>query len=274
MLFLTTTIRSTKRAKKQAGALARVCALSFLTAMPFSASADQKTEDLLRHFESVVFGSEIEGVKNSAYIQKWMSPIRVSMTSMQGKMLAKPDGKRELKLSFVPPDSAYVAMVRKHLTTLVRATGAKSENSEKANGKPANFVIKFVPRLAMGQPFLAEDVDPATLSRLANPGVCYFLTRSISTGALFRALIIVNNELPPAQMDACLLEEMTQAMGLPNDSDIISPSIFNQNSTAQALSDSDLLLLKTLYDIRLPAGTPKVDAMRIGREILIEHLGG
>lgn len=269
MSFLTTI-----RSSKLSGALARVCALSFLTALPFPVSADQKTDDLLRHFESVVFGSEIEGVKGTEYIQKWMSPIRVSMTAMEGKMLAKPGGKRELKLSFVPPDSAYVALVRKHLTTLVRATGAKSEKSDKANGKPANFVIKFVPRLAMGQPFLADDVDPAILSRLAQPGGCYFLTRSISTGALFRALIIVNNDLPPAEMDACLLEEMTQAMGLPNDSDIISPSIFNQNSTAQALSGSDLLLLKTLYDIRLPAGTSKVDAMRIGKDILIEHQGG
>ncbi|MEX0694546.1 MAG: DUF2927 domain-containing protein [Rhodospirillales bacterium] len=260
--------------QNRTAALACVCALSFSTMASFPVAADQKTDDLLRHFESVVFGSEIDGVEGADYIQKWMSPVRVSMTSMQGKMLTGPGGKRELKLSFVPPDKAYVALVRKHLTTLVKVTGAKSEKSDEAKGKPANFMIKFVPRLAMGQPFLADDVDPAILNKLAQPGVCYFLTRSVSTGAMFRALIVVNNELPPAQMDACLLEEMTQAMGLPNDSDIISPSIFNQNSTAQSLSNSDLLLLKTLYDIRLPAGTPKVDAMRIGREILIEHLGG
>jgi len=75
-------------------------------------------------------------------------------------------------------------------------------------------------------------------------------------------------------MDACLLEEMTQAMGLPNDSDLVTPSIFNQKSTRRDLSGSDVLLLQTLYDKRLPAGTPRADALRIGREILQEHLGG
>jgi hypothetical protein len=74
-------------------------------------------------------------------------------------------------------------------------------------------------------------------------------------------------------MDACLLEEMTQAMGLPNDSDLVTPSVFNQKSTQRALSKSDLVLLKTLYDKRLPAGTPRPDALRIGREIMREQLG-
>lgn len=231
-------------------------------------------DDLMRHFENVVFGAEIDGVQAARHVQKWMSPIRVSITAMKGEMINKGDGKRELKLSFVRPDQNYVGMIRKHLTTLVKLTGAVSEKSDKDNEKPANFFIKFVPRLAMGQPFIAKDVDPDILKRLSRPGVCYFLTRSISTGAMFRSLIVVNNELPADQMDACLLEEMTQAMGLPNDSDLVTPSIFNQESTRRDLTPSDVLLLRTLYDKRLPAGTPKLDALRIGREILQEYLGG
>lgn len=255
------------RATAIAGAL-------FIAIAPMSAHANQKADDLLRHFENVAFGSEISGVKPVDYIQKWMTPIRVSISAMEGTMTTKPDGGRHLQLTNVKPDKAFVDLVRKHLTQLVKLTGTTSEKSDTANGKPANFVIKFVPRLVMGQAFMDKDVDPAVLSRLGKPGVCYFLTRSISTGALFRSLIIVNRELPPAQMDACLLEEMTQAMGLPNDSDIISPSIFNQKSTSQSLSDSDKLMLKILYDQRLPAGTPKADAMRISRVILSELQGG
>lgn len=230
-------------------------------------------DDLIRHFDSVAFGSEIDGVQAAKQVQKWMTPIRVSITAMKGDMIDQGGGKRELKLSFVRPEKAYVDMIRRHLTTLVKLTGATSEKSDKDGGKPANFFIKFVPRLAMGQPFIASDVDPEILKRLSRPGVCYFLTRSINTGAMFRSLIVVNTQLPPEQMDACLLEEMTQAMGLPNDSDIVSPSIFNQTSTRRDLADSDILLLQTLYDKRLPAGTPRADALRIGREIMQERLG-
>lgn len=238
------------------------------------AADDPSVDDLMRHFENVVFGAEIDGVQAAKHIQKWMTPIRVSITAMKGEMIEKGGGKRELKLSFVRPAQSYVDMIRKHLTTLVTLTGTVSEKSDNQNDKPANFFIKFVPRLAMGQPFIANEVDPDILKKLSRPGVCYFLTRSVSTGAMFRSLIVVNNELPPDQMDACLLEEMTQAMGMPNDSDLVKPSIFNQDSTRRELSASDILLLRTLYDKRLPAGTPKPDALRIGREIMQDRLGG
>jgi hypothetical protein len=126
----------------------------------------------------------------------------------------------------------------------------------------------------MGQAFIADDVDPAILKKLAEPGVCYFLTRAIRTGGMFRSLIVVNRELSPEAMDACLLEEMTQAFGLPNDSDIVSPSVFNQKSTLRELTETDRLLLRALYDYRLPAGTPRKDALRIGRDVMSELMSG
>lgn len=242
-----------------------------LAVSPPQASAED-VDTVLSHFDNVVFGSEYAEVAGAKQIQKWMSPVRVSISAMQGKMLQKQDGGRELKLSYVRPAEGPVGLIRKHLTTLVKLTGIKSE--EAGGDKKANFVIKLVPRLVMGQPFIAKDVDPAILKRLAKPGVCYFLTHSIRSGAMFRALIVVNAELPPDQMDACLLEEMTQAMGLPNDSDIVQPSVFNQESTRQTLSNTDVLLVETLYDKRLPAGTPRNDALRIARELLSEKMGG
>lgn len=247
-----------------------------LTGVCFAANANASDDldVLMRHFDSVVFGAEMAGVKPIEQTQKWVSPIRVSVTAMSGEMIAKPDGKRELKLSQVKPDETKVAMIRKHLTTLIKLTGAANERSDPDKGKPANFFIKFIPRLAMGQPFVASDVDPALLKKLAAPGVCYFTTRSIRTGAMFRALIVVNAELPPDAMDACLLEEMTQALGLPNDSDIMTPSVFNQTSTQQTLSREDEILIRTLYDRRLPPGTPRGDALRIGREIMAELIAG
>jgi hypothetical protein len=231
-------------------------------------------EQVLKHFESVVFGNEyeIEGVTGATQIQKWVSPVRIGVNAMKGEVKPKPGGGRELKLERVRPSADQIALVRKHLTTLVRMTGVKNEAADKAADKPANLVIRFLPRLAMGQPFVAKDIDPNILAKLGRAGVCYFVTSSIRSGAMFRGLIVVNNELPPDQMDACLLEEMTQAFGLPNDSDIVSPSIFNQKGQLRALSKTDVAIVKTLYDRRLPAGTPRADAMRLARNILAEKL--
>lgn len=226
----------------------------------------------MRHFDTVAFGSEYEGVAAATQTQKWVSPVRVSVSAMTGEMLHKPDGKRELKLSRARPTEDQIALIRKHLTTLVKLTGIESEAGDRDEGKPPNLFIKFVPRLVMGQPFIADDVEPELLKKLGQPGVCYFLTRSIRTGAMFRGLIVVNRELPPDQMDACILEELTQTLGLPNDSDVVAPSIFNRTSTLRALTDTDVMLIRTLYDKRIPPGTPRVDALRIGREVMSELL--
>lgn len=228
---------------------------------------------MLKHFESVVFGSEYESLlPEGLQIKKWVSPIRIGLNAMEGEVKPKPGGGRELKLKAVRPNETQIDLVLKHLTTLVKLTGVDNEKADSANDKAANLVIRFVPRLAMGQPFIAKDIDPELLAKLGRSGVCYFVTSAIRSGAMFRGLIVVNNELPPDQMDACLLEEMTQVMGLPNDSDIVSPSIFNQKGQMRALTKTDVILLTTLYDRRLPAGTPRVDAVRIAREILTEKL--
>lgn len=229
-------------------------------------------EAVLKHFESIVFGSEYEGVAAATQIQKWVGPVRIGVNAMMGEVKPKLGGGRELKLERVRPTNEQIALVRKHLTTLVKMTGVKNEAADKKTGKPANLVIRFLPRLAMGQPFVAKEIDPKLLSKLGGAGVCYFVTSSIRSGAMFRGLIVVNNQLPLDQMDACLLEEMTQAFGMPNDSDIVTPSIFNQQGQLRALSKTDIAMVKTLYDRRLPAGTPRKDAIRIARDILAEKI--
>lgn len=251
----------------------RIVLAAVLLASPAApAAADTDADTLLRHFESVVFGAEYAGTKGATQIQKWVGPIRMTVSNMHGNLVQKADGGRELKLENAKPEPQHVDMIRNRLTELVKLTGVKVEKRDK--GEAANFFVKFVPRLAMRASFLAKEVDPKLLAQLAKPGVCYFFTQSIATGALFRATVLVNNELPPDKMDACILEELTQAFGLPNDSDIVSPSIFNQTSVARSYSKTDIILVKTLYDHHLPAGTPRRDALRIARELIVTQLGG
>ena len=84
-------------------------------------------DQVLAHFESVVFGNEyeIEGIRGATQIQKWVSPVRIDVNAMTGEVKPKPGGGRELKLERVRPSADQISLVRKHLTTLVRMTGVK-----------------------------------------------------------------------------------------------------------------------------------------------------
>jgi len=226
---------------------------------------------LAAFFESVVFGAEYEDIaKSSTMVKKWRSALRINVSAFGGEMIDKPGGGKELKLEQQKPRPEHVQSIQKHLNTLVKLTGVKTEDGKKT-GESHNFLIKFVPRMAMAGPFLFKGftgVTPEMLTGLATPGVCYFLTAADGAGDIILAVIVVNNQLDDNQVDACLLEEMTQALGLPNDSDLVEPSVFNNKSVRRTLSANDEILLRVLYDKRMPAGTPRRQAVKIARELI------
>lgn len=246
------------------------CVIGMALSSPLAAAERPKSQDLTDFFTDVVFGAEYkEFAQGSEVVKKWVDPIRISVSSMKGEVRKKPDGSDDLKLEHQRPPAYPVQMIQKHLKTLVKLTGVVVEDAKKV-GKSPNFFIKIVPRLAMHAPFLVPKADPKLLRRLAGPGVCYFLTAAIK-GEIVWATVVVNGELNKARIEACLLEEMTQALGLPNDSDLVQPSIFNQRSTRQSLSRSDIILIASLYDEKLTAGMAVKKAIPIAAGI-ISHL--
>lgn len=236
-----------------------------------SAAADRpSSEDLTKYFEDVVFGAEFEKLtEDQKFAYKWTGPIRISVSAMDGKLITGKNGKPELIMSNRRPSKKAVSSIQKHLNTLVKLTGVKTEDSKKS-GKPANVFIKLVPPLAMHAPFLDNTVSPKTLKHLAQVGRCYLIF-SGPTGEIERATIVVNNQLPEDLMDACILEELTQAFGLKNDSDIVQPSIFNQLSQGRSLTRTDIILLVALYDEKIKPGMHLNEAMPIAAGI-IDHL--
>ena len=248
------------------GLILLLSGISAPSALAGEALPSQK--ELTRFFEKVVFGAEYDGLtRESAVIKKWVSPIRVSVSAMSGSLVTKPDGGRELKLAKIRPKDAHVSSIRKHLSTLVKLTGVKTEDAKKA-GKSPNYFIKFVPRLAMHIPSLVKNAPPRLLRKLAGPGVCYFLTAADASGRITWATVIVNIEMTDQLIDSCLLEEMTQTLGLPNDSDIVQPSIFNNRSILSNLTRNDLIVVGTLYDDRLRVGMERVVAVKKAADII------
>lgn len=256
-----------KRIRKELFSLVAVLAVSVFATVSV---ADElpTAKQFTRFFETVVFGAEYQEVtRESAIVKKWTTPIRVSVSAMSGEMIAKADGGRELKLKNIRPKDAHVTSIRNHLNTLVKLTGVKTEDAKQVGEKP-NYFIKFVPRLAMHIPSLVTKASPNLLRRLAGPGVCYFLTAADKTGAITWATIVVNIEMTDQQINTCLLEEMTQTLGLPNDSDIVQPSIFNNRSVLDSLTRNDLIVVATLYDDRLSVGMPRAAAVSTAQTII------
>ena len=72
----------------------------------------------------------------------------------------------------------------------------------------------------------------------------------------------------PAQRRHCIAEELTQAMGLSNDSSLIANSIFNDDSRQALLAPWDTLMLRVLYDPRIRPGMSRYEAMPVVRQII------
>ncbi|MFQ5764140.1 MAG: DUF2927 domain-containing protein [Rhodospirillales bacterium] len=248
--------------------LALVVAL-VLVRVPARAAEDQppSVDDLVQYFDTIVFKSEFKGVAASKVVKKWTQPLRVAIRAFEEETTVRKGGREVVTLQQVKVKKPHLRFIKKHLTTLVRATGLKTEDAKKI-GEAPNFLINFVPRRQMGNPNLA-DAEPKLLARLAAEGGCYFLIWSDGTsGEISQAVVVVNAERLLIRINHCLLEEMTQSLGLPNDTNIIASSIFSDQSRRTDLTATDIIVLKTLYDPRMKVGLPRAEALPVASEII------
>ena len=81
---------------------------------------------------------------------------------------------------------------------------------------------------------------------------------------------VVITSLNRQQRRHCIVEELTQSLGLVNDSPLVFPSIFNDSSRQQELHAWDELMVQTLYNPRLYPGITVRKARPIFRAILAE----
>jgi len=232
-----------------------------------------ETDLLLAFFDKIVFGREFDtGIKN-ARINKWVQPLRVVMRSFDETIITQKSGNEIRKLHQKPIPQKYSRLVKKHIAQLTKQTGLRFEDAKLLN-KPANIVINFVPELQLANSNLAN-VNKRLLSKLAGQGGCYFLSfTGGNDGQIVKAIIVVNRDRLIAKTDHCLLEELTQSMGLPNDIDAPWPSIFNNTGRLNTLSRQDRIFIRTLYDPRLTKGMGRKQALPIARKIISEQLVG
>jgi hypothetical protein len=146
-----------------------------------------------------------------------------------------------------------------------------------------NFLIHIVSedeREALGPKVRAflPSLSPADVAGITNmPRTTYCLVYALSagnSGTYTRAFAVIRAEHPDLLRLSCLHEELTQGLGLPNDSPRARPSIFNDDEEFALLTDHDELLLRMLYSPELRPGMSLDEARPIVESLARRLMGG
>lgn len=206
------------------------------------------------------------GIQKSAPVTltRWRGPVRVGLTFGASVPAAR--------------QAADRAKIASYLARLSRLTG---HNIALSNGNPNFFITvadvderralgpalqRALPELNPAQVAGVTDLDRATY--------CLVWTQSdATTGQYDRAFVFIPSEHPDLMRLACIHEEIAQGLGLPNDSGLNRPSIFNDDEEFALLTRQDELMLRILYDPALTPGMTEAQARPIVQTLASRLLG-
>ncbi|MCG8325098.1 MAG: DUF2927 domain-containing protein [Thiotrichales bacterium] len=207
-------------------------------------------ELLLDYFEQVSFVDEYDEKRFHGNIRKWEAPLKIRLFGDQA-----------------PVYSLHTRTVAEKLSIL---TGIPMEVVDAAD--KINFEIHFVPWDDIPELARPYSPNPEWLDIIIEDSSCLFIYKHDAKYEIKYAYVYVSTDEAGEDIRSCILEEMTQALGFPNDSDLIKPSVFNQWDHLHALTVTDEILVRTLYDPRLTPGMPRDTALRQARIIMNELL--
>jgi hypothetical protein len=190
-------------------------------------------ETLARQFQAIAFSNEFGGAYRRGRIVRWNGPIRVRL-----------EGRNT---------SRYRDEVQAQIDQLARLSGLSIELVTWASiYNPPNMVITFSDR--RGNRTLDPDAPCLTLI--------------YDSGYVIRRVEIQISPDDPRQRRHCIAEEITQALGLADDSTVLRDSIFNDSSRQQQIAPWDALMVRVLYDPTIRPGMTSAEAMPRARDII------
>ena len=187
-------------------------------------------------------------------LRRWEVPVRVGLRFGASVSAERQATDRARIASFV----ARLALVTRHPIIM--------DDAE------PNFVIHIVSedeREALGPKVRAmlPNLSPGDVAGITQmPRTTYCLVYALSegnSGAYTRAFAVIRSEHPDLLRLSCVHEELTQGLGLPNDSPRARPSIFNDDEEFALLTDHDEQLLRILYSEDLRPGMSAAEARPI-----------
>jgi hypothetical protein len=176
--------------------------------------------------------------KSDGRLHKWHQPIRFTV------------------LDRTDDEVLHKKMVTQQLNHLSHITG--HDISSSGEYKNHNLTIIFSSEDLLEAELIQQMgiKDQDARNYINRNSVCVANLSYDSAGNIEQAVVVipVNRARAHGKLMACVVEELTQIMGLPNDSAAVYPSIFNDHSFNDFLTGLDFILLKLLYHPSLKSG--------------------
>ncbi|MEM7321031.1 MAG: DUF2927 domain-containing protein, partial [Pseudomonadota bacterium] len=215
--------------------------------------------DLERNFENIAFFEEYSrgtvearGHRAGGLLSRWSGPVRFGAEFGP----SVPLDQRDLDLANIRNFSARLGRITKHPVSYSsrNANFHVFVTGEDDTAFVRERLKKLIPNITDSQLSLFEGLPRSfycLVVAISGDGTPYNYTRAV---ALIRA------EHPDLVRLSCVHEELSQGLGLPNDSPRARPSIFNDDDEFALLTSHDEKLLAMLYDPRLKQGMSADDA--------------
>ena len=207
-------------------------------------------ERVIADFITVALGREFaEDRARTGRLVRWTRPIRVA------GMGPRPD--------------IWGRALEAHMRRLARITRHPIEL--RPSGE-VDLLAIFVPRLTAEAVAAHADVYRRVFSDEIRYEAQMARIAAGSLNAVCFTSVRVDREyaIVAAVVRQCIIEEMSQALGLPNDSDDVDPSIFNDHSPYVELTAKDILLLRMLYHPAMRLGMTAEQVRRVGPRVLAD----
>lgn len=167
-------------------------------------------------------------------LRKWVKPLQVYIDHQVG------DKKLHRKI---------LTMHLSHLHKITRLPINYVNKSSQAN------VIIYLTQSSKVNKIIAEKINIKSVKALRN-AVCLANIQQNNNSEITKAIVIipVDRARRQGKLVSCFVEELTQILGLPNDSKTVYPTIFSDKNIYKLLTGLDYILLKLLYSPELKTG--------------------
>ena len=148
----------------------------------------------------------------------------------------------------------FHVIARRHADLLATLTGLDLTLLETGDGRE-NLLVRLVEEIPDAGSLVDDPERAGSIERqLARQGCAHGISPA-DAGLVTGAEIWIRRDIGERRQIACLIEEMTQSLGLPGYSNDLPPSIFHADEHYLAdLSVNDRLLVAALYDARIRPG--------------------
>ena len=206
----------------------------------------QKAQYLQHAFQEIALRNEY--TRRGHVVRKWTKPVTIWIDHQVGDQ------------------AMHTELVSLHLNHLQSLTSHPIKLTR--DRKSANLRLIFTRQADWGQQ-VKKLFGPEAAAAL-HGAVCMANFRTNGHYEIIEARVIipVDQARMHGKLVSCIVEELTQVMGLPNDSEAVYPSIFNDKTPEELLSGLDGLLLKMLYHPEIKPGMNEQQVRPVLKKII------